>query len=533
DRVEASRQKERSLQMLAATEEITHVGSWEWDIEKDLVRWSAELFRIFGLDPANGEPPFSDHGRLYPPSELARLQEAVDRTTKAGGPYDLELVALRADGTQFDCRARGRARIDASGKVTHLYGSLQDISEQKAHHRELLESRERAERASQAKTLFLGSLSHELRTPMNAIMGMTDLAMEQSLPTEARDYLQVARDASDHLLEIIKDLLDSAVMEQGRIRLVGGPFSLKRAILRSVAMARIPADAKRLPIRFTFDERIPDWLEGDSKRLSQIVTNLMDNAIRYTARGEIRVAAERIPDVTDSEYDTNRCRFALTVSDTGDGIAPQDQARIFEKFVQVRQNDNRLVRQNQGTGLGLHIVKSLVEAMGGEVTLTSQPNKGSEFRIELSLPVSQGEGNHPRPESSSIQVKGDLRILMAEDNAINAIVQRAVLEQARHSVTIVEDGKEVLEKLRDHDFDLILLDLEMPIMDGFETSERIRAGEAGETKKTIPIVAITAHVLDEIKEHCQRSGMDGFITKPIDANALNQTLDNIISSKNE
>lgn len=379
--------------------------------------------------------------------------------------------------------------------------------------RALTEAKQEAERLAQARSEFLANMSHEIRTPMNGVLGMLNLLRDTPLTDEQRDLLQTAETSAKHLLEILNDILNLAKIEAGQMKLERTPTDLKRLLRETCDIVRPQARLKGILLR----EELPDAAElyvlADPVRLRQILLNLLSNAIKFTEQGE--VVARILCLASDAE--TRRLRFE--VQDTGIGIPPEKQAQIFEPF---RQADGSTTRKYGGTGLGLAIARKLVELMGGRMGVESEVGKGSRFWFELALPVSEPPAHvrleqemHPHDPT----VLTGLRVLVAEDNYVNQKVIRRQLERWGVQVEIAENGNEVLEWLSRAPFDLVLMDCQMPEMDGYEATRRIRAYEAPRGLH-IPIIALTANALEGDREKCLECGMDDYLSKPIDPTLL-------------
>ena len=511
----------RTTNLLLRTEHVASLGSWEWDLESEIVTWSDELFNIFGIPVEEGPPSFSELDTIYTPESLSQINAAVKRSIEKKIPYFLEIEAFRRDGKRIFGIASGMPIKDFNGRVVKLYGSFQDITGRALAQQEAIKAREEAEKANRAKTVFLGNLSHELRTPMNAIIGMTELALEEDLESDTRDYLETVRHASSHLMEIISDLLDSAVIEKGMLELSEETFSIRKAVQRSISVMGPEIQSKGLAFKTIISEEIPDHVIGDPRRFTQILLNLLGNASKYTLEGEVNLFLN----LTSRDQDEEKIELEIRVEDTGPGIAEENQEYIFDKFTQVEVGANRLVKHSSGTGMGLYITRSIVEAMKGSISVQSHIGAGSSFIVSVPLRTREPGYSAVHEMRKSLP---SLSILMAEDNAINALVQKTVLEQEGHSVVTVGNGHEAIETLSRSPFDLVLMDLEMPVLDGFQATKSIRDGQAGPDRSCIPIVAITAHVLAEVEEHCREAGMNGFITKPIDVKALGENLSDIL-----
>jgi len=373
-----------------------------------------------------------------------------------------------------------------------------------------IESRLAAEFAGIAKSRFLANMGHELRTPMNAIMGMTDLALTESIPPTVRNYLQTAKESESTLLTLINKILDLSRFESERFELEAAAFSMRAAVEQVVKTERLRAQEKGVGLICHLPDSLPDRLIGDPVRLRQILMNLVDNAIKFTSAGNIVVRAE-ILDQT-SEF----IRLEFFISDTGIGIAHEDQDRIFTIFTQA---DASTTRNYGGAGLGLAISRKLVEMMGGHIRVESRPNHGSIFRFTVRLKMLRDSSSElpsmgrfalaPVPERA-------LQVLLAEDTPTNQKVAEYLLERRGHLVEIAPDGRKALELIEQRNFDVVLMDVQMPVMDGFQATAAIRA-LPDPVKAGLPIIAMTAHTLKGDAESCLAAGMDAYIGKPIQA----------------
>ncbi len=521
--------------LLRAIHDTAHVAIFVVDPRGVISHANQYMATLFGrsIDQLCG----SDYVSLVHPDERqighARMLQLMASTIQS---VDLDRLYWRPDGSQFWGHLNGSRLTDEDGRMLGLIGVIADIDERKRaqeeldRHRAHLETlvaertadlrvaKEAAEAANRAKSTFLANMSHELRTPMNAIMGMTGLALRRAADAKLKDQLAKIEQASQHLLAVINDILDISKIEAERLVLEHAVFRLGEVLenLRSLIGHR--AEEKGLRLDFDLpDELVALSLRGDPLRLGQILLNLAGNAVKFTERGGVTVRAR----LMEEDADTALLRFE--VSDTGIGIAAADQARLFAAFEQA---DGSMTRRYGGTGLGLAISKRLARLMGGEIGVESAVGLGSTFWFTARLQRHAGADIPPPADARPVEellraVAPGIRILLAEDEPINQEVSRGLLEDVGFAVDLAADGAAALAMAQAHDYDLILLDMQMPELNGVDAARAIRALPR---HARTPILALTANAFDDDRQTCLAAGMNDHIAKPVDPEALYSAL---------
>ena len=474
---------------------------------------------VFGYSRASAIGVAMDE-LIVPEQYIEAHRAGMDRFRRTGQKNvtdkgRIELSAKRADGTEFPVELSIGSSSGKSGSIFIAY--LRDISQRVAAQTALTEALDNAMAADRAKSEFIAVMSHEMRTPLNGLLGVLDLMRSTGLKDRQRQYLDVAVSSGEILLRHVNDVLDIAQLESGRLELESEPLDMG-AIVAGVADVNRPiAETNGVPI-LTHVETPAAIVAGDTHRLRQVLLNLVGNAVKFTSEGQVSI------DVSVAGEDAEEADFELTVTDTGVGIAETDLERIFEDFVTVDPSYNR---RFPGTGLGLAVCRRLVTAMGGTISVDSTPGKGSRFSVRLRLPKVLGASCDIDTDTGDEQVteNKNLDILLVEDNEINRFVAREMLQRAGHIVLEATNGREGVDMAEASTFDLILMDISMPGMNGMEATRAIRAG-SGPNRRT-PIVGLTAHVLPAEHEKFIEAGMQECLTKPIRIETLEETLERI------
>ncbi len=455
------------------------------------------------------------------------LKANIDKVFKTKKNIETELEVhfeRRNESKIFEFRFF--AELDISGDILSVISVARDITERKKHEEELKKARDEAEAANVAKTMFLANMSHEIRTPMNGIMGFTELLAMSELDGDQKEFVDLISLSSAHLLEIINDILDFSKIETGKLKLFKQPFDIKEMIKKLFGFFNAVSKNKELKLKYEIDTRIEESYTGDPLRINQILTNLLSNAIKFTNAGEV------IMSLNEEARGESISIIKITVTDTGIGIAADKINEIFENFHQL---ENSYTKKYAGIELGLSIAKNLIQLMNGEITVNSTPGVGSSFfvtlplerRVSESIKITGGESEF-YPAASEAGVKNfKNKILIAEDDYLNQRLLIKLFKDRGYKADIANNGLEALKFYESGDYSLILMDIQMPELDGLSAIKTIREREAGALKRT-PIIAVTAFALKHQLDEFIAAGADDYISKPFDIKEFWTKLNNFI-----
>jgi PAS domain S-box-containing protein len=486
--------------------------------EHPMVFISDAVERVTGYPCADfiGNPPGAparrNFGTLIHAADRLRVSEAIGAALREDRPYLVEYRLLHADGSIRWLWENGTAVRNDAGELTWLDGVILDITERREMEEALRDAKEKAEQAAAARANFVANMSHEIRTPMNSILGFTDVLLDGELAPDQRRHLDTIRSAGRALLRLLNEILDTAKLEKGAVELEQNDYNLLSLIDELSSTLAANARAKGLHVDIHYDPALPTCLRGDELRVRQVLTNLLDNAIKFTEQGSVTLRAS----MRDEQ-------LHFEIKDTGIGIAPERMNAIFEPFTQA---DASMTRRFGGTGLGTTICKQLVELMGGRIWAESEPGKGTTFHVMLPLVLARFAPQQPRARTAA--ALPPLRVLVADDVPQNLELLQLLMARRGHTMTAAADGAVVVDLAAREQFDLVLMDFQMPTIDGLSATRLIREQAEAAGRPRVPIIAMTASVLAEHRLASVEAGMDGFATKPVDWFSLSHEIARVL-----
>ena len=466
---------------------------------------------------------------LHLPANTAReFLEALNKVFETGEPAGIELQYAPKSGPKT-FQVRLTPEFDPEGNVETVLGVGRDISGYKKLERDLRRAKDEAEAASLAKSEFLANMSHEIRTPMNAMLGYMDLISPESLEPAESEYLRIVKDSAETLLTIINDILDYSKIEAGKIELEAKAFNPRSVLETVIREHAVLADQKDLELTFECRDDLPAAVLGDISRLKQILRNLISNALKFTEEGSVRVRVER----ESTPAPPGKVRLRFSVIDTGIGLSEELKDKLFESFTQL---ESGMRKKYKGTGLGLAICKKLAGLLGGNIWVDSEPGKGCTFSFTAlfdetaHLPESELTEKAYENRKKSNSELPDLKILLAEDNEVNRTFLTDLLLDHGHTINTAENGEEVLTKLANNEYDIVLMDVQMPVMDGMEATRSIRSGEYEGVDPNTPIIGLSAYAMSEHRTRFIKAGMNAFVSKPVNFEKLFKTISEVLDN---
>ncbi len=511
---EAMEQTRRSEERLRIAVELTNIQIYDFDHKRREVASDGVSFT--GGQDQDFDAASEGIWDAVHPQDRPAAQALWDKHIKDGTPYKTQYRIMRPDGPHRWVEGVSEAIRGPDGRIDRIIGAMRDIDREKRNELDLVKARDAAEAANRAKSAFLATMSHEIRTPLNGVLGMAQAMAADDLTPVQRERLNVVRQSGEGLLAILNDVLDLSKIEAGKLDLEEAEFSIGDVATSAHAAFTALANAKGLRFDLKIDEAARGVYLGDATRVRQILYNLISNGLKFTQEGEVRVLVEA---------DSPGLRLAIT--DTGMGIPVDRLKDLFQKFEQA---DTSTTRKFGGTGLGLAICRELAELMGGSISAQSAEGQGSCFIVELPLVrvgdegASQSAAAEPKQASTSAA----LRVLAAEDNGVNQLVIRTLLEQADVEVCVVSDGVQALAAWEHGTWDLILMDVQMPVMDGPTATREIRDRERASGRRPTPVIALTANAMAHQIADYRAAGMDAIVAKPIDVEQLLSAMQEVL-----
>ena len=522
DELEHSTASKQELEMernrLHEAEAIAKLGNWQMEVPSFKLSWSQEAYRIFEIDnKISNDLLYETCLKKIHPEDVEKIESLLKTSLENGEDFAVEYRMIRSDGSIKHIIGIGEVVKNKNGQVTLLKGTVQDITERKRTEENLKKAKEAAEEANKAKSTFLANMSHEIRTPLNGILGLTEIMLQEGVQGAHHRYLEIIQSSGKNLTKLINDILDFSKIESGKLQLENIEFNFAEVIISNVVPYTFLAKQKGLTLSYHIDNAIPQQVIGDPTRLSQLLSNLLGNAIKFTEQGTVDIVFSLL------ESKNGEATIHGIVKDTGIGIAKEKAKVIFQSFTQA---DDATTRRYGGTGLGLSIVRNLLLQMSGDISVQSPVdpmlNRGSAFTFIFKLKLPETPSLKEPDINSNIGktvFKRPLHILIVDDNKVNLLVAKKMVKKFGAEVSTAENGLEAINLVKSKSFDLVLMDIQMPVLNGYETTIELR-----KMNYTKPIIALSANAYKDDVQNSLNSGMNDHIPKPYTQEQLFQKI---------
>ena len=498
-----------TLERFQLAVEASKLGVWDCEVTSGHTHWSRRMKELYGMDPDASVSVHSFVERVHP-DDRERAEASIAQHQADKVPYEIEVrVVHQKTGELRWLHVVGDSIWGPDGKQLRMLGSAYDITDRKIAEERLVDSERRARQADEAKSQFLATMSHEIRTPLNGVLGMAQALVMTKLPPQARAMANTIVESGQALTSILNDVLDISKIEAGKVEITPAPCELGAMLTRLEALWTPRAQDKGITLSVHTSRGLPEHMTCDPVRLKQCLDNLVSNAIKFTKTGGVEVTA------TSSELGNRKLLLTIRVADTGIGMSHEAMGKLFSEFSQA---DSSTTREYGGTGLGLAITRKLARLMGGDVTVQSTLGKGSIFELTIvGDGVIKASSTHRSAQTAAPSLRG-ARVLLVDDNLTNRRVGGLFLSSVDAVITEAQNGREALELLAKEAFDILLLDIHMPVLDGLGTISAIRAADA--PWRDIPVIAMTADAMHQDRDRLLDAGMNGYVPKPIDPSEL-------------
>jgi signal transduction histidine kinase/CheY-like chemotaxis protein/tetratricopeptide (TPR) repeat protein len=526
--VDANTTLQRQRQQLSEAQKIAKLGSWEYEPSSGNYTWSSYLYELFNLAKSERPPSFNTCIYRIVKSDRSKVIEAIRSAVYERKRAEIDFRIMNHYDDLKYVNAKIVPLVNSNNHLVLISGTILDTTVQNLTEKKLVYAKEQAEIANRSKGLFLANMSHEIRTPLNGIIGFTDVLLRECNEPNQIEYLNYIRNSGDSLLRLLNDILDFNKIEHGKLEIENIDFQLHETIDLAVRPYKIQAEELGVQLSLDISPEVPLWINGDPMRTRQLIVNYVSNALKFTSKGAIKITIS-VDEINIPAGDQLKLKFM--VSDTGIGIPADKQQHIFELFTQA---DSSTTRKFGGTGLGLAITSQLAKLMGGNTGVVSPGHlgnslkPGSDFWFTIAVKRSHVSGNTQRNESKTeMDFGGNVKILVAEDNPINQLLMKKVLESMNAKMVIVENGWLAVQQLKDEKFNAVLMDIQMPVMDGYQATMMIRQS----ISPLIPIIGVSANAFKEDVDRSINAGMDAHISKPFKPIDLFNTIQQLIAQK--